>query len=230
MKIRGALSPWPLLATLFAAPAIAALEIGDPAMPHDFGRQPVGSTYAAQYVSVFNRGSTAVTLLPVRVYPEATATCAAIGCPPATPAPFVASASDGCSKAILQPGQGCSTLVGFVPYRGGAFDGEIVFASEDGQTVRGALKGSGRDDPADCLFDWAERTYPELLTSPGPSIVVQPFYGRCYAGGRLCVAADIYTGPSLSGFAPPSVYLYQNNALSRLGWLSDFARNAGCTP
>jgi hypothetical protein len=28
--------------------------------------------------------------------------------------------------------------------------------------------------------------------------------------------------------APPSVYLYQNNTLSRLGYFSDFARTAGC--
>jgi hypothetical protein len=216
-----------LCSLLFVAcPALAAIEITDPAMPHDFGRHPVGATYPAQYISLYNRGNAAVIVKPVKVFPEATATCMAIGCPPATPAAFTLGGSDGCSNNTLQPGQGCSVLVGFSPYRGGAFEGEVVFSTVDGQSVRGGLKGSGRHDPADCLFDWAERTYPSLLTDPGPSIVVSVFYGRCYSGNALCVATDIYTNSAT--IAAPSVYLYQNSALSRLGYLSDFARIAGC--
>lgn len=241
MKKRGASFLWSVLPALFAAPAIAALEISDPVMPHDFGLHPVGATYPAQYFSVFNRGQAPLVISSVRTLPEPTATCLKIGCvtclaiscPPAEPAPFViAAGGDGCSNTTLPPGAGCSTLVGFAPYRGGAVEGEIVFSTADGQTVRGGLKGRGRDDPADCLFDWAEKTYPTLLTNPGPSIVVMPFYGRCYAGGALCVAADLYARSFSYAVAstmwPPSVYLYQNNALNRLGYFSDFARAAGC--
>ena len=218
---------------LHAGASQAVIEITDPAMPHDFGRHPVGATYPAQYVSVTNRGNAAVSLKPVQVLPEATATCLAIGCGPSTPAPFTIGSSDGCSNITLQPGQGCSVLVGFSPYRGGPFEGEIVFSTIAGETVRGSLKGAGRDDPADCLFDWAERTYPTLLAPATSSIVVMPFYGRCYAGGSLCVAADLYAqsfsyAVASTAVAPPSVYLYQNNTLSRLGYFSDFARTAGC--
>jgi hypothetical protein len=224
-----------LLAAAFlfhAGVSQAAIEITDPAMPHDFGRHPVGATYPAQYISVFNRGSAAVILKPVQVLPEATATCLAIGCGPSAPAPFTIGGSDGCSNITLQPGQGCSVLVGFSPYRGGPFEGEIVFSTIAGETVRGGLKGAGRDDPADCLFDWAERTYPTLLTPATSSIVVMPFYGRCYANDTLCVATDIYTYSysyaTGAAIAPPSVYLYQGGALNRLGYFDDFVRAAGC--
>lgn len=231
-QLKGLLAAIVLVCSL---PAQAALEISDPALPHDFASQPVGSTHATQYFSVFNRGTTAVTISSVQLTPEAMATCMAIGCPPSVPAPFIAEAGgDGCTGRTLEPNAGCSTLVMFTPYQGGAFSGEIIFTASTGEQVRGGLLGTGRNDPADCLFDWAERTFPSVLTSPGPSQVVVPYYGRCYAGNTLCVAADIHPGgPTLtatsSSFAPPSVYLYQNGQIARLGWLHELAATAACS-
>lgn len=229
--LRGALTAVAVL----SLPAQAALEISDPALPHNFATQPVGSTHATQYFSLFNRGTTAVTVASVRLTPEATATCMAIGCPPSVPAPFIAeTGGDGCSGRTLQPGAGCSMLVMFSPYQGGVFSGEIIFSGSDGQQVRGGLLGTGRNDPADCLFDWAERSFPGVLTSPGPSQVVVPYYGRCYAGNTLCVATDIHAGgPTLAAgstsLAAPSVYLYQSGQIARLGWLHELSASAGCS-
>ena len=100
-------------------PALAQVTITDPPPEHNFGKIPVGATYAAQYFSAFNQGSSPVTLGQVRVDSNM-AVCMALGCPTVAPADFTVQGADGCSGQTLQPGQGCSTLVGFVPTAPGA--------------------------------------------------------------------------------------------------------------
>lgn len=220
-----------LIRGLLAACAVAgssvahgAIEISDPPLPHPFGNHPVGSTYAAQYFSVVNRGTAPVTLNPPHISSEGLATCTALTCPRVDAAAFVIGNSDGCSGRTLQPGEACSTLVGFTPRQGGSVFAEVRFTTTGGEQVRGMLTGSGRDEPADCLYDWAERTYPSVLTGGTPSLLISPFYGRCYQGGMLCVAADIYA----VSVAEARVYLYQGGSLTPLDTVSSLARQSGC--
>lgn len=188
------------------------LEITDPPENHNFGKIPLGANYAAQYFSIFNRSSNALQLGKVSV------DTAAAG-------DFVVGNSDGCSGATLQPNQGCSTLVGFVPTEVGARTARLVFpVLGSGTLVTRIVQGTGTTQPLDCVLDWAESQFPSLLSSPSATLHAAQFYARCYQGGALCVGADA-AAPS---FAPASIYLYQNQQLQLLGKLSDIASMARC--
>ena len=208
-----------------AVPALAEVTITDPPLEHHFGQIPVGATYAAQYFSVFNQGSTPVTLGQVRVDSDM-AVCMALGCPSIAPADYAVQGSDGCSGRTLQPGLGCSTLVGFVPTAPGARTARLVFPVQGGAAVERIVAGTGVSQPLECVLDWAERTYPTLFLQPTPTQVVSPYVARCYQGGALCVGADV----AVPTFAPASIYYLLNGELGRLGSLSDFAAVATQAP
>lgn len=214
-----------LIAALFSSlPAVAGLvEVSDPPADHDFGRIPLRAIYASQYFSLSNTGATAVTLGQASIDGNLS-TCAALGC--ATPAAldFVIDAgADGCSGKTLEPGQGCSTLIGFVPSAPGGRVAQFVVPVGGASPVSRMLAGTGVANPIDCVLDWAERTYPSLLTMPTATFVLSPFYARCYQGGALCVGADV-----LATVAPPSVYLYQGGELLRHDDLSAVVAAARC--
>lgn len=202
----------------------AQVEITDPPDSHHFGKIPLGATYATQYFSLTNRGSVPVTLGSATVSGEM-ATCAGLSCGTVAAGDFVVqSHSDACSSATLQPGQGCSTLLSFIPQAPGLRLAQLVFAVQDGSTLTRMVSGTGVSNPVDCVLDWAERTYPDLLTQPTPTLVAGPFHARCYGGAaQLCVGADT----ALPTFAPPSLYIYLNGQLSRYADLSEMA--AGVT-
>lgn len=218
--LRPALSA--IVLSLLAGVAAAQVEITDPPETHDFGKIPLNANYAAQYFSVHNRGDSPVTLGQAGVDGLVTV-CLALGCPAVAPGDFViAAGSDGCSHQTLAPGQGCSTLLGFVPTLPGARVARLVFDVMGASPVTRIVSGTGVSDPTDCVLDWAERTYPALFSPPAATMVVGPYIARCYQGGTLCVGADA----AYPTFAPASVYIYQNGQLTRYASLSDVAAQA----
>ena len=211
--------------------AHAQVEITDPPLEHNFGKIPLQATFATQYFSVFNRGSAAVQLGTVISSGAALATCAGIGCPVIAPQDFlIPDGSDGCSNALLQPGQGCSTLVSFTPTAPGSRMSQLIFPLKDGAMgAARTMHGTGISHPLDCVLDWAEKTFPQLLTTPTGTATASPFHLRCYANGTMCLGADT----AVPTFDQPSVYLYQTQsspAVQRLGYLSTFAQAAQCQP
>jgi hypothetical protein len=204
--------------------AYSQVEITDPAESHHFGKIPMGATYATQYFSAFNRGTTPVTLGTVTVDSGDLFVCLAIGCPTIAPQDFVVSNAVGCSGAVLKPGEGCSTLVNFIPTSVGERLGRLVIPVLGGTTVTRRMAGTGTAPPLDCVLDWAEQQYKTLLPNPTSSFLISPFFARCYQGGGLCLAADM----AVPTFAPPSLYVYQNQSLTSLGRLSEFAALAQC--
>ncbi|MDP4075832.1 hypothetical protein [Acidovorax sp. A1169] len=201
--------------------------ISDPPQDHTFGKAALNSTFATQYFSVFNRSSAAVQLGAAGV-DSALATCAALGCPTIAPADFtIPGGSDGCSNAVLQPGQGCSTLVIFSPKQPGSRVARLVFPVRGATAVTRTVTGTGLAQPTDCVLDWAENSFRSILTSPTSTITAPPFYLRCYANGAICLGADA----AVQSLDQPSVYIYQPQAtpaIQRLGFLSTFAQAAQC--
>ena len=207
--------------------AQAEVGISDPPETHHFGSIPLGASYATQYFSLFNNGSSPVTLGVARIDGEL-ATCAALGCPVVAPADFqIDTGADGCSGHTLQPGQGCSTLVGFVPSEPGARMARLVFTIPGSPPVTRTLQGNGSSQPLDCVLDWAQAQWPDILRQPSHTFAAEQFLARCYANNSLCVGAD-NRYPTL---APPSVYVLNLQgmpSLSNLGPLSQWAAAARC--
>ncbi|MFA7240768.1 MAG: hypothetical protein WC091_11695 [Sulfuricellaceae bacterium] len=210
-------------ALLCAASAHAQVTISDPPADHNFGRIPLRANYAAQYFSLTNSGATSVTLGQASIDGQI-ATCAALGCPTPAAMDFVIDAgSDGCSGKTLQAGQSCSTLIGFVPSTPGSRVANFVVPIVGASSLTRALAGVGVANPIDCVLDWAERSYPQLLSAPTATFAYPPFYARCYQGGALCIGADV-----LATLAPASVYLYQGGVMNRYEYLSKLAATAYC--
>lgn len=208
---------------LCAATAHAQVTISDPPADHNFGRIPLGANYAAQYFSLTNSGAAPVTLGQASINGQI-ATCAALGCPTPAAMDFVIDAgSDGCSGKTLQADQNCSTLIGFVPSAPGSRVANFVVPIVGASSLSRALAGTGVANPLDCVLDWAERSYPQLLSAPTATFVSPPFYARCYQGSALCIGADV-----LTTLAPASVYLYQGGVMNRYEYLSKLATTAHC--
>ena len=211
--------------------AKAQVAITDPTEDHNFGKIPLRATYATQYFSVFNQGNVAVQLGSVISSGAALATCAGLGCPVVAPGDFLLpEGSDGCSNAVLQPGQGCSTLVSFTPTAPGARLSQLVVQSPS-RTVLATftMHGTGTSQPLDCVLDWAEKIFPDILTTPTGTATISPFHLRCYANGTVCLGADT----AVATIDQPSVYLYQTQptpSLIRLDYLSTFVPAAQCQP
>lgn len=203
------------------------VKITDPPPEHHFGKIPVGQTYAAQYFSVFNYTTGPVTLGRLRISNDMS-TCMALGCPVVSAADFVIAegSADGCSGKTLPPTEGCSTLVGFVPKAIGARTALLEVPVNGGTTVTQIITGAGASQPSDCVMDWAERSFPTLLTPASNTFVAGPFIARCYQGGSLCVGADA----ALPTVAPASVYVYTGGQLQRQGSLAELAAIATYPP
>ncbi len=204
--------------------AHAQVEITDPPITHHFGKIPIGATYATQYFSVFNNGTAPVTLGKASVDGSGLVACLAIGCPTIEPRDFIVSDGTGCSDMTLEPGKGCSTLVSFIPTGVGERLARLIFPVSGANPVTRTIAGTGVTQPLDCVLDWAEKEYQTILTNPTPTFLVSPFFARCYQNGAICLGADT----AVPTFAPASVYVYQNNALQSLGFLSEFAVLAKC--
>lgn len=202
-------------------PVLAQVVLTDPPPQHNFGPIPVGETYAAQYFSVSNQGTSAATLGQA-VVDGHLAVCTGTTCPTIAPADFVVQGSDGCSGHTLKPGQSCSTLVGFVPKAPGERIARLVFPVQGSASVEYTVAGTGVSQPLECVLDWAERSFPGMLSTPTPTLVVSPFVARCYQGGAVCIGADT----AVPTTAPANLYILQNGTLGRLGLLSDFAASA----
>lgn len=213
-----------LVAALTCLPVAAQIEITDPPITHHFGKIPLGATYATQYFSVFNRGNAPVTLGTVATDGNGLVVCLAIGCPTIAPGDFVVGGGVGCSAMTLAPGEGCSTLISFIPTRAGERLARLVIPVVGGETTSRVVAGTGVSQPIDCVLDWAEQQYKTVLTAPTATFLISPFYARCYQGGAICLGAD----SAVPSFAPASLYLYQNQSLAQLGRLSDFATLASC--
>jgi hypothetical protein len=71
---------------------------------------------------------------------------------------------------------------------------------------------------ADCLLNWGERMYPELLQPRATTQALAPYLYRAYAGG-------VYVGLSS---ADSRLYLLRNGLLEDLGPLERWAPLAGC--
>lgn len=196
------------------------VQITDPPPDHHFGKIPVGATYAAQYFSVFNYTAAPITLGRLSIS-SAMATCAALGCPVVSASDFTLAegSADGCSGKTLAPKEGCSSLVGFVPKAAGARTALLEVPVNGAATVSRILSGTGVSNPSDCVMDWAERSFPTLLTQGSGTFVTGPFLVRCYMGGALCVGADA----ALPTVAPASVYTYMAGQLKRQGALAELA-------
>lgn len=209
--------------------AHAQLEITDPPAEHNFGNTQLFPASTVQYFSVFNRGAAAVQLGTVTSSGAAVTTCAGLGCPVVSAPDFViAAGSDGCSNTVLQPGQGCSTLVGFSPKEAGARLSQLIFPLSDGSAAATRIvHGTGVAPGTDCVLDWAEKTFPQVLTTPTGTFTVFPYHLRCYANGTICLGADTAS----AALNVKSVYAYQPNGtpvLQRLGGLSEFGQAAQC--
>lgn len=215
--------------------AHAQVEISDPGPEFTFGKTPLYldpltlSDDHVRYFSVSNRGSTAVTLGKVTVEPQAV--CVRAPCPVAAVEDFLVRAnSDGCSGRTLKGGEGCSTLLGFVPTLAGPRSAQIVFPVEGGIALKQVVSGIGVINPTDCVLDWAERTYPTVLMQPTDTLTVEPYVGRCYQAGAFCLAADL-TSPTRLPFVAPNMYLYNptsNPTVQLLGSLANLAAMAAC--
>lgn len=211
--------------------ASAQVRVSDPPAEHTFGRAAIGSDYATQYYSLHNAGSAPATIGQVRLDGQL-ATCTGLNCPVVAHTDFLVIAnSDGCSGKTLQPGQGCSTLITFKPTAIGGRLSQVVFPVAGSADITRLIQGIGTSEPLECLLDWAEKQpqFRALLTTPTPTFRAEPFHARCYANGVLCVGADNAV-PTLD---QPSLYValiqQQPARIERLGYLSDWARQAQCT-
>lgn len=207
--------------------ALAQAEITDPPPDHHFGKVVVGSPGVSQYFSVFNQGASPLLLGRVTV-DGAMATCAEQRCPAVAPQDFtLPPGSDGCSETVLAPGAGCSALVVFTPGAPGGRAARLVVPVPGQTTLLRALGGAGTVQPLDCVLDWAEKQFPELLTHPTPTLRLEPFHARCYGDTELCVGAD----DAVATVDRASVYVFSpalTPALQNLGYVSDWAAQARC--
>lgn len=212
--------------------AHAQVEIIEPAGDFQFGKVAVHSS-ATQTLKVVNRGPSAVQLGSVISSIAAVSPiCTGIGCGVVISTDFTIPAeSDGCSNTLLQPGGACSALVRFSPSGPGRRGSQLNVFKPHAAYVSRALGGTGVSEPLDCVLDWAEKTWPQLLTTPTITSTVSLYHLRCCAKGAICVGADVDNPTDVPRFDQPSVYVYDAHArppLQRLDYLSSLSRLAQC--
>lgn len=207
-----------------AGQASAAIQLTSPATGLGFGKVRVGDTTASQQLTFTNTGSTAQTLGKA-VIDGNLATCAALGCPSIAATDFqLYDGQDTCSGKTLAPAQNCTLQVGFVPLSGGAKIARLAFPLAEGGAAETMLSGTGLYQPGDCVFDWAEKSFPLHYPGPANSFYVGAFYARCYNGQTTCIGVDgVY--PS---FAAARGYIYDGREIQPVGTLQDLAKTAGC--
>jgi hypothetical protein len=204
------------------------VEIIEPMGNFVFGKVALHES-ATQTLMVANRGFSAVQLGVVASTTAAVSPlCAGIGCGVVIASDFtVPKESDGCSNTVLQPGQFCSSTVRFTPSGPGARGSQLVVVMPNAFPASRGLSGWGVSKPLDCVLDWAEKTFPQLLTAPTMTSTALPYHLRCYAKGAICLGADT----AVPTFDHPSVYVYQAQAdppLQRLDSLSSLSALAQC--
>ena len=208
--------------------AHAQVEIIEPVGDFQFGKVALHSS-ATQTLRVANRGTSPVQLGSVISSIAAVSpVCTGVGCGVVIATAFTIPApSDGCSNTLLQPGAECSALVRFAPSGPGRRGSQLNVFKPNAAYVSRGLGGTGVSVPLDCVLDWAEKTFPQLLTNPTMTSAVPPYHLRCYANGAVCVGADVEN----PAFIMPSVYVYQAQAepaLQRLDMLYSLSRLAQC--
>jgi hypothetical protein len=207
----------------FSAPASAAVSLTNPAPGQGFGKVRINSA-AAQTFTFSNTGSTAQTLGTAAIDANL-ASCAALGCPSVSVADFVLSAGkDECSGKTLAPAQSCTLQAEFAPLSGGPKIARLVMTIAQGGAAETMLSGTGLYQPADCLFDWAEKTFPQRYPAPSSSFYAGAYYARCYNSQASCIGVDgVY--PS---FAAARGYISEGGNIQSVGTLQDLAKTAGC--
>ncbi|MES2611326.1 MAG: hypothetical protein V4679_13840, partial [Pseudomonadota bacterium] len=147
--------------------AHAKVEIIEPAGDFRFGKVALYSL-ATQTLQVLHRGVSPVQLGAVisstaALSPLCTGTVAgAVIWTDFT----IPKETDGCSHALLQPGQTCSAAVRFVPSGPGTRASQLIVFVPNAFSDMHLLSGAGVSEPLDCVLDWAEKTFPQLLTTP----------------------------------------------------------------
>lgn len=228
---RPSLAAVALLLSLASLSAQAQLLVTEPAEDFNFGKVALHATTATQKFRVANRSSMPVYVATVISSGAAVMTCAGLGCPVVAQEDFkILASSDSCPGTYLHVGQSCTVVVSFSPSAPGARVSQLIFRGSDGAALATRMvNGTGTSQPLDCVLDWAEKSFPQLLTTPTGTATVSPFHARCYANGTLCLGADT----AVPTFDQPSVYLYQAQStppMQRLGYLSAFAQTAQCQP
>jgi hypothetical protein len=119
---------------LTGAGVTTAIEID--ASSHDFGDQLVGTTSAAQTVTVTNGASASATLEPGPLSIQGTASDQF----------QIVPAGDQCSGAMLAPGQGCTVEVVFAPTSLGSKPAQLAIPTNDPSSpTEVLLSGTGTD-------------------------------------------------------------------------------------
>jgi len=92
-----------------------------------------------------------------------------------------------------------------------------------GSTAVISMGGGGQADPADCLFNWAERTYPELFAPAASSSTSAPYYYRYYS------QTGAYLGTSSADNHVYYLGPISSDSILDAGALSTWLATAGCS-
>jgi serine protease len=103
------------------------------------------------------------------------------------------------------------------------FPGQCGAGMLDAYQAISAVKSATSQASSDCLFNWAERTYPTLLAPAGAvSATSAPYYYRYYAG------TGNYLATSSADNHIWAYGLVSNNTLLDVGPIASFLTTAGC--
>lgn len=171
-----------------------------------FATQGVGTSSTAQTIGLTNSGSAALSLSNIQASGDFAQT-------------------NNCGGGLGAGGE-CNISVSFIPTALGTRGGVLSITSNaPGSPHSVALVGGNQlAAGTDCLFNWAEKTYPQYFTPAGKaSATATPYYYRYYSGKGNYLAtssADNHIwvlGPSF-GTAPVDV-----------GPIADYLGMAGCS-
>jgi hypothetical protein len=103
----------------------------------------------------------------------------------------------------------------------GACSGTATTCTVTMDAAKTVKAGFTAQNPSDCIFDWAERDFPQYFSpAKASSAYYQNYYYRYYAATGVYLATN---DNILWALGPPT-----NNALLSLGPMSNFLQPAGC--
>jgi uncharacterized repeat protein (TIGR02543 family) len=103
----------------------------------------------------------------------------------------------------------------------GACSGTATTCTVTMDAAKTVKAGFTAQNPSDCIFDWAERDFPQYFSpAKASSAYYQNYYYRYYAATGVYLATN---DNILWALGPPT-----NNALLSLGPMSNFLQAAGC--
>ncbi len=103
----------------------------------------------------------------------------------------------------------------------GACSGTATTCTVTMDAAKTVKAGFVAQNPSDCIFDWAERDFPQYFApAKATSAYYQNYYYRYYAATSVYLATN---DNILWALGPPT-----NNALLSLGPMSNFLQPAGC--